>query len=51
MWGGLPVWFSDGTRTNWDRSKTASADWVSWNSIYENYFASLEHQFDSGWKI
>ena len=51
MWGGLPVWFSDGTRTNWDRSKTTSADWVSWNSIYENYFASLEHQFDSGWKV
>ena len=22
MWGGLPVWYSDGTRTDWDRSKT-----------------------------
>ena len=51
MWGGLPVWYSDGTRTDWDRSKTTSADWVRWNSVYENYFATLEHQFDSGWKV
>jgi outer membrane receptor for ferric coprogen and ferric-rhodotorulic acid len=51
MWGGLPVWYSDGTRANWDRSKTTSADWVRWNSTYESYFASLEHQFDSGWKM
>ena len=51
MWGGLPVWYSDGTRTDWRRSKTTSADWVRWNSVYENYFAALEHQFDSGWKV
>lgn len=51
MWGGLPVWYSDGTRTDWSRSKTTSADWVRWNSIYENYFAALEHQFDNGWKM
>ena len=51
MWGGLPVWYSDGTRTDWHRSKTTSADWVRWNSVYENYFAALEHQFDSGWKV
>ena len=51
MWGGLPVWYSDGTRTDWDRSKTTAADWVKYDFVYENYFASLEHQFDSGWKV
>jgi len=51
MWGGLPVWYSDGTRTNWDRSKSSSADWTRWNSAYESYFASLEHRFDNDWKI
>jgi outer membrane receptor for ferric coprogen and ferric-rhodotorulic acid len=51
MWGGLPVWYSDGTRTDWSRLKTTSADWVSWNSVYENYFATLEHRFDNGWKV
>lgn len=51
MWGGLPVWYSDGTRTDWDRSKTTAANWVKYDFVYENYFASLEHQFDSGWKV
>lgn len=51
MWGGLPVWYSDGSRTNWDRSKSSAADWTRWNSVYENYFASLEHRFDNDWKI
>lgn len=51
MWGGLPVWYSDGTRTNWDRSKTSSSDWVRWESTYQTYFASLEHSFQNGWKV
>lgn len=51
MWGGLPVWYSDGTLTNWNRSKTTAADWTRWNSVYDNYFASLEHRFDNDWKI
>jgi len=51
MWGGLPVWYSDGTRTNWDRSKTTAADWTHWDSVYENYFAVLEHHFDNDWKV
>ena len=51
MWGGLPVWYSDGTRTNWDRSKTTAANWTRWNSVYENYYATLEHRFDNDWKV
>jgi len=51
MWGGLPFWYSDGTRTDWDRSKTTAADWTRWNSTYDNYFAGLEHKLDNGWKL
>lgn len=47
-WGGLPSWFSDGTRTDWNRSKTTGADWTTWSSEVTNYFANVEHQFDSG---
>lgn len=50
MWGGLPVWYSDGSRTNWDISKTSAASWTRWNTDYENVFANLEHRFDNGWK-
>jgi len=47
-WGGLPVWFSDGSRTDWNRSKTTAADWTRWGSEVTNYYANIEHQFDSG---
>lgn len=50
MWGGLPVWYGDGSRTKWARSKTASADWARWDSTYDNYFANLEHRFENGWQ-
>ncbi len=51
MWGGLPVWYSDGSHTDWDRSKTTAADWTRWNSVYTNYFASIEHRLANDWAI
>jgi outer membrane receptor for ferric coprogen and ferric-rhodotorulic acid len=51
MWGGLPFWYTDGSKTNWDRSKTSAADWTRWNTVFENFFANLEHRFDNGWKV
>ena len=51
MWGGLPYWYTDGSKTNWDRSKTSAADWTGWETAYENFFANLEHGFDNGWKV
>ncbi|AFJ03011.1 Putative OMR family iron-siderophore receptor precursor [Methylophaga frappieri] len=51
MWGGLPTWFSDGSRTNWNRSKTTAADWSKWGSDVTNYYANLEHVFESGASI
>jgi outer membrane receptor for ferric coprogen and ferric-rhodotorulic acid len=51
MWGGLPFWYADGTRTNWPVSKTSAADWADWPTSYNNGFANLEHTFDNGWKV
>lgn len=51
MWGGLPVFYADGGRTDWDRSKSTSADWVRWNSVYQNAYAALEHRFANEWTI
>ena len=50
-WGGLPIWFSDGSRTDWDRSKTTAADWSRWATAQTNYFANIEHLFDSGLRV
>jgi outer-membrane receptor for ferric coprogen and ferric-rhodotorulic acid len=51
MWGGLPYWYTDGSRTNWDRSKTSAADWTRWGSEYDTLFANLEHGLANGWKL
>ncbi len=51
MWGGLPYWYTDGSRTNFDRSKTSAADWARWKSEYDNSFVNLEHGFENGWKL
>jgi outer membrane receptor for ferric coprogen and ferric-rhodotorulic acid len=49
-WGGLAPWFSDGTRTDWDRSKTVAADWTFWATTSQNYFVNLNHEFENGWQ-
>ncbi|MDD0841754.1 TonB-dependent siderophore receptor [Pseudomonas sp. Gutcm_11s] len=51
MWGGLPVWYADGSRTHWSRSKTTSADWSKWDSSYETYFVNLDHTFANDWQV
>lgn len=48
-WGALPVWYSDGGRTNWSRSKSISADWSKWDTGTDTYFANLEHTFANDW--
>lgn len=49
IWGGLPIWYADGTRTDWDVSKTTGTPWTHWSSTVTNYFATLEQRFDNGW--
>ncbi len=44
-WGGLPAWHADGSRTDWERSKTIGADWTSWSSTVEHYYLDLIHDF------
>lgn len=50
-WGALPAWFSDGTFVEWQRSKTASADWTYWDTTNQNVFATLSHAFDNGLEV
>jgi len=51
MWGSLPYWYSDGTLTDWDVSKTTAAAWTRWPTSYDNAFVDLQHTFDNGWKL
>lgn len=49
-WGSLPVVFSDGTPTDWRRSKTTAADWTYWHTTQRTTFASLSHRFENDWE-
>lgn len=48
-WGGLPPWYSDGSRTDWSRSRTIGTDWSSWASTVQNQYLDVIHSFDNGW--
>jgi outer membrane receptor for ferric coprogen and ferric-rhodotorulic acid len=51
LWAGLPYWYSDGTRTNWDRSKTTATRWNQWDTTEQAAFVTLEHTLPSRWKL
>lgn len=51
QWGGLPIYFSDGSRTDWDRSDTVGADWTYWATEHTTLFANLSHIFTNGWEL
>ncbi|WP_051362189.1 TonB-dependent siderophore receptor [Solimonas soli] len=50
-WGSFPLYFSDGTPTNWPTSVTTAADWSFWNRRYETAFADLNYKFDGDWVL
>jgi outer membrane receptor for ferric coprogen and ferric-rhodotorulic acid len=50
QWGGLPTLYADGTRADWDRSKTTAPKWSYWASENESVFINLVHEFDNDWE-
>ncbi|MDX1692627.1 MAG: TonB-dependent siderophore receptor [Ketobacteraceae bacterium] len=50
LWGALPLYYSDGTPTNYDASTSTSADWAYWDGTYTNAFAELSQALGNGWE-
>ncbi len=50
MWGGLPLYYSNGTATNYDVSTSTATDWTEWNNTDTQAFAELSHRFANGWQ-
>ncbi|MFT4055429.1 MAG: TonB-dependent siderophore receptor [Novosphingobium sp.] len=48
-WGALPTFWSDGTTTNWARSKSTSADWSYWNTTNQNIYATVRQELGDKW--
>ncbi len=51
MSGGLPLFYSDGSRTNYDRATSTAPSWASAKTNSVNSFASIEHKFDNDWNL
>ena len=49
MWGGLPIFDTDGKQIDWSKGQNVGAKWTSWDTNATEYFTSLEHVFDNGW--
>lgn len=50
-WTGLPVFFSDGSRTQFSRSMNPATEWSRRVFTNSSMFALLEHQFSNDWSL
>ena len=50
LWGALPLYYTDGSATNYDVSTSTSADWAYWNVDNERSFIELTQQLANGWQ-
>ncbi|MFW2605254.1 TonB-dependent siderophore receptor [Aliarcobacter butzleri] len=41
-WGGLPAFYTDGSRTNFSRSTNVAADWTYWDNKTTTYFTDFK---------
>lgn len=51
LWAGLPYWYADGTRTDWDRSKTSATRWNQWDTREQTLFVNLQHTLPNRWVV
>lgn len=51
MWGALPLYRTDGSPTDYDRSTSTSSDWSYWDNVISTTFAELRQQLGGGWSL
>lgn len=50
IWGALPLYYSDGSPTDYARGTSTAANWSRWNSEEQRAFIELSHHFDNDWQ-
>jgi outer membrane receptor for ferric coprogen and ferric-rhodotorulic acid len=48
---GMPLFYSDGSRATFDRSKNSGANWAHSYQTHKAAFVALDHQFDNEWVL
>lgn len=51
LWGALPLYYSDGSATNFDTSTSTASDWSYWDNTTEQLFLSIEQAISSTWYV
>jgi len=49
QWGAIPLYYTDGTRIDFDRSSSYAPDWSGWGVIDRQIFGDITHEFGGGW--
>ncbi|WP_420794608.1 TonB-dependent siderophore receptor [Thalassomonas viridans] len=50
-WGANPLFYTDGSATDFDVSTNTSADWSNWQVVKNNTVVELSHYFDNNWSL
>ncbi len=50
-WGANPLFYTDGTATDYDVSTNTSADWSNWDVKKENTAVEISHIFNNNWQL
>ena len=51
IWSGVPTYYLDGGKTNFDRSSSTAPDWAYNNQDSTQIFANLKQDFTNGWQF
>ncbi len=50
-WGANPLFYTDGSATDYDVSTNTSADWSFWNIDKQNTVLELTHMLENSWEL
>ncbi|MBS8239493.1 TonB-dependent siderophore receptor [Marinobacter lipolyticus] len=50
LWGALPLFYTDGTATDYARSTSTASDWSYWDNTQHNSFVELQQELAGGWR-
>ena len=50
-WGANPLYYTDGSATDYDASTNTSANWSNWQVVKNNTVVELAHYFNSQWSL
>lgn len=50
LWGALPLFYTDGTATDFARSTSTASDWSYWDNTQHNSFVELQQELAGGWQ-